>query len=141
MIGVRINSLSEVEAEIKRRINSVPETAARVAKKIVIDNSAQGNDIKERKMKEYSPAYGKWRSRHGLTSAPSDLRVKGRLLDNQNVKVQGMKSSVEPSPDRKIIAEGNLRYRKFYPETDSDIIPSFEKRIIEGCEKVMGDRK
>lgn len=137
MIGVRINSLSEVEAEVRRCISSVPLAAATAARKIIQENSDKGDDIKGRKMVKYSSPYEKWRQRHGLTTNPPNLRVRGVLLYSANVKAEGMRSSLEPSPDRRIIAEGNLRYRKFYPESDADVQQAFINKIITYCEKSM----
>lgn len=141
MISARVSSFATLEAEIQRRVKSLSAVAAVVTKKIIQDNSAKGVDFRGQKMVEYSPAYKLFRAKHGLATNPVNLRVKGNLLDKAKIVANGMKSSLEPSSDRTLIAEGNIRSRKFYPENDSDIVPSFEKALVTKLEKVISERK
>ncbi len=139
MIRSRINSFAEVEKEINRLIALVPEAMATEAKQIIRDNSAAGVDIKGQKMIPYTAAYKKWRANHGLSSEPVTLSSTGHLLDNLKTETQGMKSSVRPSAVDTIIAEGNMRTRKFFPEIDSDLMPEFNNRIVKAGEKAITD--
>lgn len=137
MISARISSFAEVEKEIQRRVARVPAAVAREAGNIIRDNSAAGKDIKGERLSKYSKGYEKFRSAHGLTTEPPDLRATGQLLDNQIGRVNGMKSSIQPSASDRQIAEGNMKYRKFYPETDADILPYFEDRIVKAAEAAI----
>jgi len=141
MISLKISSFAEVEREIMRRVEAVPEAVATEAKKIIQDNSAAGDDIKGRKMKKYSKPYEEWRAKHGLPAEPVTLRVKGNLLDRQKVTATGMKSSLTPYPDDLQKAEGIMKDRKFYPENESDILPSFNARLAKAGEDAMSERK
>lgn len=137
MIRARITSFAEIEKEIARRVSLVPDALAIKAREIIRENSAKGDDIKGHKMKPYSPEYKKWRSKHGLPTEPPNLRSTGHLLDNLKTETQGMKSSVRPSAVDTIIAEGNMRRRKFFPETDSDLQQDFIKRIEAAGERAI----
>lgn len=139
MIRVTINSFAEVEAELKRRALRVPGALATEAKKIIVTNSAAGVDIKGHKMVDYTLAYKKWKERHGLAGAPANLRVTDHLLDFQKIEVHGLRSSLRPSVTDTLIAEGNMRYRKFYPETDSDVTPDFLAQIALAGEAAMSE--
>lgn len=141
MIGFRISDFAEVEAEVMRRASFVPQAVATEASRIISDNSAAGKDIKGRKFLPYSKEYKKFRSKHGLSNEPPNLRVSGHLLDLQKTRVEGMKSSVAPSATDTLIAEGlNYKYQ-FYPEQDDDILPSFNGRIVKAGEEAMSAGK
>lgn len=141
MIRASVSSFSEVEREVSRRIAAVPRVAATEAARIMRVNADKGEDIKGQKMKGYSDAYKKFRAKHGLSTEPANLRVTGTLLDKPTVVTNGMQSRVKPADNRRIIAEGNQRYRKLYPETDSDVTPEFEKQIVTACESAIDERK
>lgn len=141
MIRARISSFAGVEREVARRVAAVPRVAASEAARIVRVNASQGNDIKGQKFKEYSPEYKKFRAKHGLPTDPVDLRRTGRLLDEPTIVTNGMQARVKPADNRRLIAEGNMKLRKFYPETDSDITLEFEKQIVTACEQAIDERK
>lgn len=137
MISARISSFAEVEKEVLRRVARVPAAVAREAGNIIRDNSAAGKDIKGNRLSKYSKGYEKFRAANGLPSEPADLRVTGQLLDNQIGRVSGNRSSIQPSASDRQIAEGNMKHRKFYPETDADILPYFEDRIVKAAEAAI----
>lgn len=137
MISARISDFSEIQKEIDRKVARVPAAVAREAGNIIRDNSAAGKDIKGERLSGYSKGYESFRAKHGLTTDPADLRVTGQLLDNQIGRVNGMKSSIQPSASDRQIAEGISKIRKFYPETDADILPYFEERLVKAAERAL----
>ena len=143
MIRARIGSLSELEAEILRRAASVPKAVAEEGALIIRENSAAGKDIKGQKMAPYSEQYKAFRAKHGLPTEPVDLRKEGTLLDKMTTtatNAANSKSSIEPAPERMIVAEAIMKSRLFYPVTDSDILPYFTDRLAIAGEKVMNER-
>lgn len=138
MIRARISGLKELEAEIKKRAEQIPQVVANEAKTIIIENSEQGIDIEGKRMKEYTPAYKALKAKHGLPTSPPDLRSTGHLLDRQKVTANSKKSSIRPSVTDTLIAEGNMKHRKFYPEVETDFRTHIP-RIIKVSEKAISD--
>jgi hypothetical protein len=68
------------------------------------------------------------------------LRSEGKLLDDQTIVSAGNKSRLKPSDNRRIIAEGIMNKRKFYPEIETDITPDFIKRIEIAGEKAIENK-
>jgi hypothetical protein len=141
MIRANVGTFKEVEREVMKRVAAIPRVAAMEAARIIRENASEGYDIKGEKMKEYSPEYKKFRAKHGLSSEPVDLRRTGVLLDNPTVVVNGQQARVKPADNRRVIAEGLMRTRKFYPEKDSDFTPEFDKKIVTACESAIDERK
>lgn len=135
-----VSSFAEVQKAIDEAVKRIPLAVATEARQIIIDNSAKGDDIKGQKMIKYSEPYKKWRAKHGLTTDPVNLRKEGKLLDDTTIVSAGNKSRLKPADNRRVIAEGIMKLRKFYPETDTDITPDFIKRIEQAGEKAIENK-
>lgn len=126
-------NLNKLRSELQRRARAVPVAMANELKQAIIDNSRDSKTITGGKMRKYSPAYEKFRANHNLGKTP-DLRVTGRMLDKQYVGATDTKAVLKPNAADAMKAVGNQRYRKFYPETESDIKGATLKRIIKAGE-------
>jgi hypothetical protein len=103
-------------------------------KQAMVDNSKASKDIFGAPLKKYTPQYEKFRAKHGLSTTP-DLRVTGKMLDDATVGIIAGAGHVSPDAANRKKAEGNQKYRKFYPETDSDIKGALLDRL-----KTAGER-
>jgi hypothetical protein len=127
---------TRAKLELQGRVKRVARAMANELKEAIKDNSKNSKTITGGKMRKYSPAYLKWRQKHGLSSTP-DLRVRGHLLDDAAILGTTAGATLKPnSPDR-LKAEGNQRYRKFYPEQESDIKGPLLKRLKSAGEKAL----
>jgi hypothetical protein len=137
MIRVRVSSFVELEKEIQRATRNVPKAAAEGAANYIREQADAGQDVKGKKFEPYSDAYKKFRQKNGLSTDPPNLRVTGHLLDRRVTKSGDKKSSLFPSASDRLKAEGLMKKRMFYPETDSDITTDLENRVVKAGEKVI----
>ena len=135
MIRVRVPSLAELEREIQRATRNVPKAAAEGAANYMREQAEAGEDIKGKKFEPYSDAYKKFRQKNGLSTDPPNLRVTGHLLDRRVTKSSSNKSSVFPSSSDRLKAEGIMKKRMLYPETNTDVTAELESRVVKAAEQ------
>lgn len=135
MIRARVSGFEELEREIQRATRNVPKAAAEGAANYIREQAEAGKDVKGQTFEPYSDAYKKFRERNGLTTSPPNLRVTGHLLDRRVTKSSDKRSSLFPSTSDRLKAEGLMKKRMFYPETDSDVTTDLENRVVKAAEQ------